>query len=102
MLSNQLQIAREESHAPAPAPHLADWLEENGEPVPIELLRRRDELYRATASGMTDNLLWPDAAGEALRIRSNFVLLPTKGILSGRSEPQPVFSRFGHTVRSWP
>ncbi|MGV8867389.1 MAG: hypothetical protein ACOH2S_10735 [Janthinobacterium svalbardensis] len=57
---------------------LIDWLESIGEDVPDNLAARRKQLNSATAEGLTDALFWPDSAGKALAIRSNFVLLPTE------------------------
>jgi hypothetical protein len=56
---------------------LSDWIEEAGEDLPVEIINRRKLLTSATAIGLTDSLFWPDAAGKSLRIRTNFVLLPT-------------------------
>lgn len=57
---------------------LGDWIEEKEGEVPVELTTRCKQLSEATANGLTDNLFWPDSTGKALRIRTNFVLLPTK------------------------
>lgn len=57
---------------------LVDWSDAEGETAPLELTTRRKQLSEATANGLTSNLFWPDSTGKALRIRTNFVLLPTK------------------------
>jgi hypothetical protein len=56
---------------------VSDWLEGKDLDIPAELARRRSALANASAEGMTDDLFWPACGGEALQIRSNFVLLPT-------------------------
>ncbi|WP_031364592.1 hypothetical protein [Caballeronia sordidicola] len=57
---------------------VSDWLEAEDLEIPVELTRRRSVLANASAQGMTSDLFWPAYAGEALQIRSNFVLLPTR------------------------
>jgi len=49
---------------------VSDWLEEQGRDIPTFATVRRTTLLRATAEGMTDDLFWPDAAGQSLQIRS--------------------------------
>jgi len=57
---------------------LCDWLDEQDQIMPRELLDRRAALRTSTATGLVDDLFWPDKNAKALKIRSNFVLLPTE------------------------
>ncbi|MFC7518472.1 hypothetical protein ACFQUU_26015 [Herbaspirillum sp. GCM10030257] len=56
---------------------LSEWLDDENESIPLQILERRSSLRATTATGMSDALFWPDKNGRALQIRTNFVLLPT-------------------------
>lgn len=56
---------------------IEDWLEENGDEIPEYLAKRKKLLNESSVEGLIDNLFWPDSSGKSLKIRSNFVLLPT-------------------------
>lgn len=59
---------------------LQEWLDEvKGESVAAAIARRRECLEQMPAKGERDSIFWPSTNGEALRIRSDFTLLPTDG-----------------------
>lgn len=51
------------------------WADTNDLDVPVLLEERIDQLTKAPARGLIDDLFWPDIAGQPLRLRSDFTLV---------------------------
>jgi len=51
------------------------WADERGIDVPVNVEQRILRLTRAVATGLTDDLYWPDMNGKPLGLRSDFALL---------------------------
>lgn len=51
------------------------WADEKGYEVPVGVERRVLRLTKAVASGLVDDLYWPDINGQPLTLRSDFSLL---------------------------
>jgi hypothetical protein len=51
------------------------WADARGFDVPVEVEQRVRQLTKATATGLVDDLYWPDMNGKALTLRSDFALL---------------------------
>ena len=51
------------------------WADEKGFDLPVEVEKRIHRLTKAVATGLVDDLYWPDMNGKPLTLRSDFALL---------------------------
>ena len=54
---------------------MISWADEKGFDVPVEIEQRIHRLTKAVATGLVDDLYWPDMNGKPLTLRSDFALL---------------------------
>jgi hypothetical protein len=51
------------------------WADQRGIDVPVEVEQRIHRLTKAVATGLVDDLYWPDMNGKPLKLRSDFALV---------------------------